>query len=307
LPISDLPTYRIGAVARLTGLSEHLIRVWERRYQAVQPRRTDTGLREYSDADVNRLRLLKRATERGHAIGSVATLDDRQLDRIAGQPTTLAETRDAPPDAVSDELTASFVKAISAMDLSAAEEVIARADASLGSRATALGVLIPILHEVGSKWEAGQLSVAQEHAAAVVVRNYLGSAVRSLGRDEHAPTVLSCTPSGELHEFGALVAAVYAASHGLRVVYLGPNLPNEDLARAVRMLRARLVLLSAVARSRGLEASLAEIRAELPARVQIVVGGAAAGRLRQVPAGVARLERIEDLDPILERVRQSRR
>ena len=306
MPTSDLPTYRIGTAARLTGLSEHLIRVWERRYGAVTPHRAESGVRLYSEANIARLRLLKRATERGHAIGSVAALDEKQLERIAGQPAA-AETQNTPPEVVTGELAAAFIKAISAMDLTAAEELIARADASFGSRAAALRVLIPILQEVGREWEAGQLSVAQEHAAAVVVRNYLGAAVSSLGRDERAAIAVSGTPAGELHEFGALVAAVYVASHGLRVVYLGPNLPNEDLAHAVRMLRARLVLLSAVSRSRGLEASLAELRTELPARVQIVVGGAAAQRLKQVPAGVARLQRIEDLDPLLDRTRQSSR
>ena len=306
MPTSDLPTYRIGAVARQTGLSEHLIRVWERRYGAVQPHRAESGVRLYSDADVQRLRLLKRATERGHAIGSVAQLGDRRLERIAGDPVP-APVQGGPSEAAAQELVAAFVKAIAALDLAGAEEVVARADASFGSRATALNLLVPILREVGDRWESGQLSVAQEHAAAAVVRNYLGSAVRALGRDEHAPVAVSCTPAGELHEFGALVAAVYAASHGIRAVYLGPNLPNDDLVLAVCMLRARWVLLSAVSRTRGLEAHLAELRAALPARVQIVVGGAAAQRLRQVPAGVARLERIEDLGPLLDRTRQSPR
>ena len=85
MPRSEPATYRIGAVARLTGLSEHLIRVWERRYGAVQPNRTESGLRLYTEAEVTRLRWLKRATERGHAIGGIAALDTRQLERRGGE------------------------------------------------------------------------------------------------------------------------------------------------------------------------------------------------------------------------------
>ncbi len=295
---SELCTYRIGAAARLTGLSEHLIRIWERRYGAVEPFRTETGIRLYSDTDVARLRLLKRATERGHAIGTVAGLEEKELERIVAGPAT-APVEPALDEDAAVRLVAAFLTAVDALDLAAAEEVVAQADASLGSRTTALRVLIPILREVGRRWESGKLSVAQEHAATAVLRNYLGSAVRALGRNEGAQLAVCTTPPGELHELGALIAAVYVASLGLRVVYLGPNLPSEELGRAVRKLRAGLVLVSAVASNRKLRASLDEMRASLPGRVRIVVGGAAAEQLDQIPKGVDRLKRIEDLSGYL--------
>jgi len=298
LATSELCTYRIGAAARLTGLSEHLIRIWERRYGAVEPFRTETGIRLYSDTDVARLRLLKRATERGHAIGTVAGLEEKELERIVAGPAT-APVEPALDEDAAVRLVAAFLTAVDALDLAAAEEVVAQADASLGSRTTALRVLIPILREVGRRWESGKLSVAQEHAATAVLRNYLGSAVRALGRNEGAQLAVCTTPPGELHELGALIAAVYVASLGLRVVYLGPNLPSEELGRAVRKLRAGLVLVSAVASNRKLRASLDEMRASLPGRVRIVVGGAAAEQLDQIPKGVDRLKRIEDLSGYL--------
>ena len=296
MPTSDLATYRIGAAARLTGLSEHLIRIWERRYGAVKPHRAESGVRLYSEADVTRLRLLRRATDRGHAISSIAGFTATELERLAGDVPAPSEPT---PEAVTEELSRAFVKAIAALDLVRAEQVLLRADVALGSRATAVSVLIPILHEVGRGWEAGELSVAQEHAAAAVVRNYLGAVVRNLGRDERAPVAVSTTPAGELHEFGALIAAVVAASHGLRVAYLGPNLPNTDLVRTVRSLRANLVLLSAVSKSRGLDAVVTELRDALPDRVRIVLGGAAAQRLKQVPGGVTRLGSVEELESML--------
>jgi DNA-binding transcriptional MerR regulator/methylmalonyl-CoA mutase cobalamin-binding subunit len=298
LATSELRTYRIGAAARLTGLSEHLIRVWERRYGAVEPVRTETGIRLYSDADVARLQLLKRATERGHAIGTVAGLGAKELERLVAAPAGVP-IAPALDEQAADRFVSAFLAAVDALDMHAAEEVVAQADAALGSRTTALRVLIPILREVGRRWESGKLTVAQEHAATAVLRNYLGTAVRALGRNEGAQLAVSTTPPGELHELGALIAAVYVASLSHRVVYLGPNLPSADLARAVRKLRADLVLVSAVAANRKLRASLEEMRNALPGRVRIVVGGAAAEQLDEVPKGVDRLSRIEDLSGYL--------
>jgi DNA-binding transcriptional MerR regulator/methylmalonyl-CoA mutase cobalamin-binding subunit len=298
LPPSKLATYHIGTVARLTGLSEHLIRVWERRYGAVQPHRTGSGLRLYSEAEVTRLRWLKRAADRGHAISGIAALDGGQLERLGGDAT--AEIRGgASPEVATSQPVEELVRAVGSFDMAGAQDIIGRANVSFGPRATAVGVLIPVLREVGRGWQEGRLSVAQEHAAASVMRDYLGSVMRTLGRLERGPLAVSTTPPGDLHEFGALVAAVYAASVGVRVAYLGPNLPVPELVRAVLTLRAQAVLLSAVARRRRLDAFLAQLRAELPARARIVLGGAAAGQLQQVPAGVLRLERIEQLDPVL--------
>ena len=214
LPSSKIATYRIGAAARLTGLSEHLIRVWERRYGAVQPHRTASGVRLYSEQDLTRLRSLKRATDHGHAIGGIAALDSRQLERLGGEGTPGLWV-EVSPEAAGSKLVEELLAAVESLDLTGAEAAIGRADVSLGPRATALSVLMPVLREVGDRWERGDFSVAQEHAAAAMVRDYLGTVVRALGRNEASPLALSTTPPGDLHEFGALVAAVYAASHGV--------------------------------------------------------------------------------------------
>ena len=86
LPSSDDETrYRIGAVCRLTGLSQHVLRVWEKRYGVVEPMRSETQRRLYSESDVNRLSLLKTLVDRGQAIGSIANLDTAELTRRVKQ------------------------------------------------------------------------------------------------------------------------------------------------------------------------------------------------------------------------------
>ena len=79
------PSYRIGAVCRMTGISQHVLRVWEKRYGVVEPLRSETGRRLYREGDINRLSLLKALVDRGHAIGSIADLDDDELERRVQQ------------------------------------------------------------------------------------------------------------------------------------------------------------------------------------------------------------------------------
>jgi DNA-binding transcriptional MerR regulator len=77
------PLYRIGAVSRLTGISEHTLRMWERRYQSVRPHRTESGSRLYTRDDVGRLALIKRIVDAGNSIGTVANLDLDRLEAFA--------------------------------------------------------------------------------------------------------------------------------------------------------------------------------------------------------------------------------
>ncbi len=104
--------YRIGAAARLVGVSAHVLRVWERRYGVPTPGRSEDGARLYSDTEVDRLRLLKRGVDRGHAIGQIAALGAADLERLAGGPSTLATGRAETPA----ELLQEFVQAVASFD-----------------------------------------------------------------------------------------------------------------------------------------------------------------------------------------------
>src|SRR5262245_13932554 len=82
---SSVPKYRIGTVSRLTGLPPDVVRVWERRYAAIKPQRSEGGSRLYSDADVARLRRLRQAVELGHAIGQIAKLPEKELVNLSAK------------------------------------------------------------------------------------------------------------------------------------------------------------------------------------------------------------------------------
>ncbi len=299
----ETPRHPMGVVAQRTGLTPHALRAWERRYGAVTPARSEGGQRIYSDADVRRLRLLKRLTEAGRPIGMVARLGTGELTRLAREDSG-AEGLWV-PGAVgggADRHLAACMRAAERMDGSALREELLRSVVQLEVGLVVRGVLTPLLKQVGDMWAEGRLRPAQEHVVSAAVRQVLDWLLVRFETEPGAPVLVVTTPSGELHEFGAMLAAVEAADVGWRVVYLGPSLPPEEVVLAVERTRARVVGLSVVAgpgseagRDGGtlspVERQLTDLAELLPGEVVVVVGGSGSAGLR-LPERVL----VEDLD-----------
>jgi DNA-binding transcriptional MerR regulator/methylmalonyl-CoA mutase cobalamin-binding subunit len=268
--------YSVGAVARITGLSTHALRAWERRYGAVRPHRTEGGTRRYSRSQVERLRLLKAGVDAGHRISEIAELDDATLEaRIAaGLPDSHIPLADVLAAAIR-------------VDAEAVDRLLGIQLAALGPTGFARDVAGPLLRDVGDRWARGELTVAQEHLISSTARGLLATALRAPANTD-GPRLVFSTPSGERHEFGALIAAAVALGAGASVTYLGPDLPADELARAARGIGARAVGLSVVGLPLAEARSyLGELRAALPARIEIWVGG---------PGDIDGVEGVERLD-----------
>lgn len=272
--------YRIGTAARLSGLSTHAIRVWERRYGALSPDRSQGGARLYSEDEVARLRLLKRAVDHGHPIGQIVALGSSELERLAG---TQAVAQPSPPQPTTGEpLLDELLTAVQRFDALRAEQLLERARARHSARTLLRDVLSPLLQRVGAAWAGGRLCVASEHVATALVRDYAGALLRQFPRDRDTETLVITTPAGELHEIGALLAAATAAMQGFGVVYLGPNLPADEIARAVEGAASKLVALSVVALTPERAAvELTALSEQLPRDVTILLGGARAPDVAQ--------------------------
>jgi DNA-binding transcriptional MerR regulator/methylmalonyl-CoA mutase cobalamin-binding subunit len=287
---SQTPRYPVRLVAIRTGLTPHVLRAWERRYDMVSPARTEGGQRLYSELDVERLRLLRRLTDRGHSIGRIATLPIAELARLDVE-TGGAEEGAAPPDGKrsrADEAEqtragsvgksiAAALQATRRLDAVELQAVLERAAVTLGVPVFIDEVVAPALVRVGHGWAEGSVSVAQEHMATAVFRRVLSWLFQVYEVTGAAPRLIVATPPSQIHELGALMAAASAAAEGWRVTYLGPDLPVADLVSAVAQTGARAVAVSAVYVPEGADllAALREMRAGLPERVPLLVGGAA--------------------------------
>jgi MerR family transcriptional regulator, light-induced transcriptional regulator len=309
--MDDQQKHSMKVVARRTGLTPHAIRVWEKRYGAVTPMRTATKRRLYSDAEIERLRLLRQATLAGHSIGQIAHLPtDRLLTLVAAEEEAVRppHRRGAPGSSASvPPLLNAAVAAIERFDAEGLEAVLRRASVECSLPVLLEQVIAPLMERIGELWQEGVLRVAHEHLASAVIRTSLELLRGTSLVPPSAPGLIATTPAGQMHEIGALMAAMTAASDGWRVAYLGPNLPAVDIAAAAQHHQTRAVALSIVYPPDDpyLGAELVSLCRLLPEGLTILVGGRAAQGYTEAleTIGAVRLHTLSSLRSTLQSLR----
>jgi DNA-binding transcriptional MerR regulator/methylmalonyl-CoA mutase cobalamin-binding subunit len=241
--------YPIGYVAARCGLTPHVIRAWERRYGAVEPFRTATNRRLYSDADIQRLQLLKEAAAAGNSIAQIAGLSNKELARTARISAAMlsgaADTQPA-PESNPETFYNDCVAAVLNLDPRELDGVLSRAAIALPEISLLKDVIVPLADKIGELWAEGKLKIFGEHMAMAVIRLFLGDMLRSAEVAPEAPKIVVTTPAGQMHEYGALIVAAVAMIMGWQPVYLGPNLPAEEISAAAVQTSARIVAVSIV-------------------------------------------------------------
>jgi methanogenic corrinoid protein MtbC1 len=180
-----------------------------------------------------------------------------------------------------EKLLAESLDALEHLDRHRLEAALSEAAVSLSSPRVRQEILVPMLESIGERWREGSIRIAHEHLASAIVRSFLGG-MRN-GRHSNAPRIVVTTPAGQRHELGALMAAAAADESGWNVFYLGPDLPAEEIAAAVRQLGARAIGLSIVY-NEGEEHvvdELRRIRSFVPDDVMMFVGGRASCTLER--------------------------
>lgn len=279
--------FPVKAAAELSGLTPETLRAWERRHGAVVPHRDEQGRRLYDAAMVDRLTRLHRLTNRGHPIRDLAALDDAALDGL------LEESRHAGYGGV-DLLPERMLDAIADYQVDVFDRELSVAIATLPTAVLLARVVMPLLREVGVRWADGRLAIAQERLVSSLLRTRLLSVLNQHPREQR-PRVLFATLPGEPHELGLLGAALYAHDAGAPVLYLGAQLPAEELARVSGRLGAAAVALSSIDPGHAPDA-LAQLRAldaALSPGVPVWLGGGNARYLAEA-LGIERVQAITD-------------
>ena len=278
-PAGAAPTgHPIRVVARRTGLSPDLIRAWERRYHVVEPERGEDNQRFYSDADIRRLSLLRRATEAGRKISRMSALDDAELARLVADDTEAAAA--APPVVAGEGSPEGRVERMLAAAASLDSPTLAfeleRAAVDLGPADAVVRVVAPLLERLAAARAHGELRPMHEKLGRTAARAHLSEQLfRSYARGETGPVLLAASPEGQRDDLGALLPAVVAAADGWRVTVLGAGLSAEDMVAAARQTHARAVALGITEPPRDgrLELEIAHIRRHLDPNIAIVVAG----------------------------------
>jgi MerR family transcriptional regulator, light-induced transcriptional regulator len=304
--------HSIRTAARLAGLNPHVIRVWERRYGAVEPARTGTNRRFYSSLEVERLRLLRQAIATGHRIGNIARLPTEQLRQLIIElapplPSPVPGSQKPGEPAGAEAINEACLDAIRRMDSAALEAALTRGLIALGHQGLLQRTIAPLVQQLGDLWQDGSLTAGHEHFASAGIRHFLGNIHRPYAPSDAIPCLVVATPSGQLHELGAALITAAARNAGWHVVYLGVSLPAAEIAGAAIQNRAQAVALSIVypVDDPQVAQELRNLRRFLPADVRILAGGRGAPHYAESLNGVGALQ-SHDLAGFLETLRELR-
>jgi len=286
----------IGALSRATGIPVETLRTWEARYGFPGPIRKPSGHRVYPAATAQRLRRVAAAIARGHRACECVSATDAELASLL-EASTPAVRR---PLAVPDEGLEALVAAVVAFDADQLTRMLLGEWARLGPLEFLAQRAIPLMQHVGDEWSAGRLQIHHEH----FLSERLGDVLRTLRLPcddrAHGSSIVCATLPGERHALGLQMAALVAAVAGWRVLFLGTEVPVDQLAEVASTCGARAVAISV---SRASDTPLVgdmlrQVRGGLPDDVLLLAGGEGA------PENVPGIERITDFAALHERLRR---
>jgi DNA-binding transcriptional MerR regulator/methylmalonyl-CoA mutase cobalamin-binding subunit len=315
-PNDDSAQYLISTVSKRSGVKSDLVRAWERRYQAVTPTRTTGGHRVYTDQDIARLKLLNQATSNGHSISQIAQFSLSDLKNLLND-----EPETSPALAINtvnlkrnlSHLAEDYIEkcyaAVLGFDAKLLESHFENAIVEMGSENFIELLLTPLLIQIGERWKEGELRPVHEHMASSVIRSLTYILRNNSPCSANAPRMIVTTPMGQLHELGAMLAAIMAEFSGWQVTYLGVDLPAEEIAMAVKYVNAHAltISLSFASDDHIVHKELRRLKKLIGNDVALIVGGRAAGHFQGLlnEIGVLTIQNYQHFREILKELAQS--
>lgn len=230
--------YSIKDLERITGIKAHTIRIWEQRYNIIQPRRTETNIRYYSNEDLKRILNVSILNNHGLKISKIADLNEDELNQEVKK---VVDSNAAENDQIE-----SLIMSMIELDEARFNEIIDKNFAAFGFIATIERFIYPFFEKIGVLWQTGTINPAQEHFVSNLIRQKIIVSIDSIDVkvNPEKDVFLLFLPAAELHEIGLLVYQYVLKSKGHKVIYLGQSVPYEDLSMVMDCIKPTKVMLS---------------------------------------------------------------
>lgn len=259
--------FTIKDLENLSGIRAHTIRVWEQRYSFLNPQRTETNIRYYSNGELQKILNIALLNKCGYKISHINRMKESEIqEKILG----LSQA-----EACQERIVNELIGCMADVRMDDFEEVLDNYIRSKGIEKAVAKILFPFLERIGILWLTNHINPAQEHLVSNLIRQKLVVAIDSLrSTTQSAQKALLFLPEGEQHEIGLLYMHFLLKSHGVNVIYLGANVPMRDVAYVAGLKNPDFLYthLTSVAQNFRLDKFLARFQKHLPDNNLIVSG-----------------------------------
>ena len=291
----------IGQLSELTGIGQHTLRVWEKRYDALKVIRLPSGHRRYPRDEVKRLRAVAKALDKGFRTRRVVNSSLEELEALFQQPAPGENTHEVnEPVAATNSapLILEWISAARHFDEVYLTEQFYHEWGLRGPITFLNELATPFLVQVGQQWADGELTISQEHFASERLSDFLGAQWRKINERNGGRQMVLTTLPEEQHRVGLQMGALVTALSGRKVIYLGPNTPVDDTLSAVAKSGAQAlgISVSVTYPVKDGRKMIQLFRRKLPEKIVLVVGGAGANALfpNKVPDGIHLFTDMQD-------------
>ena len=223
-------TYSIADLENLTGIKAHTIRIWEKRYNVIQPSRTATNIRYYSNDDMRKLVNIASLLNAGMKISKICKLSPEELNQEISNRLGSGNS----DDVIAESYISQLINAGLEFSEASFDKLFSSAILKYGIKDAYIKILIPVLNRIGLLWTTERLNAAQEHFISNLVKQKLYSAIDALPpADLNQDPVVLFLPDFEDHEIGLLMANYLLRQAGRNVIYLGQKVPLVNVKDAV--------------------------------------------------------------------------
>ena len=298
---SNQQLWPMGAVTRRTGIGQHTLRAWERRFGFPKPFRLASGHRRFSGDQVQHLLLIAKALETGYRAGDIVPLPLSELEQLLQ--TSGAFDQSGASGNLEDVRLLAF-DACKRFDRESLAALLRSEAAILGLPRFLRERVAPLLDKVGAAWGRGEIEIRHEHFFSEVLEDELRRLRAPLEAASRGRPVAVASLPNELHGLGLQIAALAIVSSGRSVRVLGPHLPVEEIVQAAKALNAAAVGLSVSVSAEPEETAreISAVRERLPEEIALWIGGAGSTNLADLPLGIEKTVSLDDLNRVLARL-----
>jgi DNA-binding transcriptional MerR regulator len=291
-----MSAYSIKDLEHLSGIKAHTLRIWEQRYDIVQPKRTDGNVRYYDDADLKQILNIALLNEHGYKISKIAEMSESEL-RQEVLSITEKSTK-------SSEQIQALTLAMIDLDEERFEKIIATNLLQIGFERTMIQIIYPFLVKIGVLWQTGAIHPAQEHFMSHLIRLKLMVAIdgQVVKPKPNAATFLMYLPENEMHELSLLFACYLAKARHHKVIYLGQNTPLQDVAEVYQLHQPDFIftVVTSMPGQDKIQSYIQQLGQRFPQATLLLTGYQVVGQDLAIPPNALIINKIDDLIGFLE-------